>query len=466
MTGRPPSRSAERLESGREPAPDLEIRVILRRTMNAALHQARRQRLLSEMGERAVAIIPSAPVAIRNHEVEHEYRQDSDFYYLTGLDEPESVLVLSTVHEHSVVLFVRPRDPSREVWDGPRAGVDGATSRFGAQAAFEVRELDGKLSGYLEGAERLYYRLGRDRDMDARVLVGLEAARRRHRLGHDFPTTLLEPGVLLHEHRMHKGPEELDVMRRAAAISREAHLAAMRAARPGAYEHEVEAELLRVFRARGCERPAYGPIVGSGPNATILHHRKNDRRMSAGELLLVDAGGELEYYASDVTRTFPVDGRFTGAQRAIYDAVLNAQEACVAAVRPGVTLESIHQLALEQLTGSLVELGLVQGPVEEAVQEKRYKPFYMHRTSHWVGMDVHDVGWYFRRGEARTLAPGMVLTVEPGLYVGAEAEVDPRYRGIGVRIEDDILVTGDGHENLTATIPKDADELERILADR
>ncbi len=435
--------------------------------MQPEIFEARRKRLLAEMGERAVCVIPAAPTAIRNHDVEHEYRQESDFFYLTGLDEPESVLVLSNVHEqHEVVLFVRPRNPEREVWDGPRAGVDGAKERFGADEAIEIAELDAKLPDYLSNAERLLYRLGRDRDVDARVLAALELARRRHRLGKDYPTEIVDPGRYLHEHRLLKSEEELAIMRRAADITREAHLAAMRVARPGAYEYQVEAEILRVFRARGCERPAYGSIVGSGPNATILHHRRNDRRMSAGELLLIDAGCELEYYASDVTRTFPVEGRFTEEQRAIYECVLSAQEKCVDAVRPGATLETIHQLAVRELTSGLIELGLVEGPLDDAIEKERYKPFYMHRTSHWLGMDVHDVGAYFHRGEPRALEPGMVLTVEPGLYIGVDAKVEPRWRGIGVRIEDDVLVTAAGHENLTAAIPKAPSELERILADR
>ncbi|MCZ7686526.1 MAG: aminopeptidase P N-terminal domain-containing protein [Sandaracinaceae bacterium] len=429
--------------------------------------EARRRRLIDQMGERAVAVIPAAPSAIRNNDVEHEYRQESDFFYLTGLDEPESVLVLSNVHEeHEAVLFVRPRNPEREIWDGPRAGVEGAVARFGADAAFEVKELDAKLPDYLSNADRLLYRLGRDRDLDARVLAAIEHARRKHRFAKDYPTEIVDPGRHLHEHRLRKSADEIDVMRRAADITREAHLAAMRVARPGAYEFEVEAEILRVFRARGSERPAYGSIVGSGPNATILHHRRNDRRMSDGELLLIDAGCELDYYASDVTRTFPVSGRFTSEQRVIYELVLAAQERCIEAVRPGATLEAIHQIAVRELTSGLVELGLVEGPLDEAIEKERYKPFYMHRTSHWLGMDVHDVGKYFDRGEPRALEPGMVLTVEPGIYVGADAKADERWRSIGVRIEDDVLVTADGHENLTAQIPKKPAELERILAER
>ena len=435
--------------------------------MDRSIYEARRKRLMSEMGERTVAIVPSAPTAIRNHDVEHEYRQESDLFYLTGLDEPYSVLILSNVHpDHEVVLFVRPRDPERETWDGPRTGVDGAVADFGADVAFESKELDAKLPEYLMDAERVIYRLGRHADLDARVIAALDLVRRRQRGGKDFPTELHDPTKLLHQHRLVKDAHELDTMRRAAAITRQAHLAAMRVAKPGAYEHEVEAEILRVFRAGGCERPAYGSIVGSGPNATILHHRKNDRRMSAGELLLIDAGCELEYYASDVTRTFPVDGRFTPEQRAVYELVLSAQEACVEAVRPGTTLEAIHQLAVRTLAAGMIELGLIEGPLDKAIEEKRHERFYMHRTSHWLGMDVHDVGSYFRHGEPTVLAPGMVLTVEPGLYVAQKADVDPKWRGIGVRIEDDVLVTPSGHENLTAAIPKRPDELERILADR
>jgi Xaa-Pro aminopeptidase len=240
----------------------------------------------------------------------------------------------------------------------------------------------------------------------------------------------------------------------------------MGVARPGAYEFEVEAEILKVFRAAGCERPAYGPIVGSGPNATILHHRRNDRRMQDGDLLLIDAGCELEYYACDVTRTFPVNGHFTDAQRAIYVVVLEAQLACIDAVHPGATMEAVHAIAIRELTEGLVELGLVEGPVEDAIADERYKPFYMHRTSHWLGMDVHDVGLYYRQGEPVAFEPGMVLTVEPGLYIAADADVDPKWRGIGVRIEDDILVTESGFENLTAAIPKSPKEIERVLADR
>lgn len=435
--------------------------------MHVSTYAARRRRFLDAMGERAVAVIPAAPVAIRNNDVEHEYRQDSDFYYLTGLDEPQSVLVLSTADPvPSCVLFVRPRNPEREVWDGPRAGVDGAKSDFGADVAHEVSELAAKLPDYLQDKERLFYRVGRDRAMDETVFSALETTRGRHRLKRGFPSTIVDPGAFLHEQRMAKDADELAVMRRAAAVTAEAHASAMRVALPGAYEFEVEAEIQRVFRKAGCERPAYGAIVGSGPNATILHHRRNARQMNEGDLLLIDAGCELEYYASDVTRTFPVGGTFSEPQRAIYDLVLACQLECIEAVKPGATLDAIHDVALRAITHGLIELGLIEGPLEAAIEEERYKPFYMHRTSHWLGMDVHDVGLYFFGGEPRPLAPGTVLTVEPGIYIAVDADVDERWRGIGVRIEDDVLVTDEGHEVLTAAIPKDPDELESILAAR
>jgi Xaa-Pro aminopeptidase len=426
-----------------------------------------------------VAVITAAPVHIRNNDVEHPFRQDSDFFYLTGYDEPDAVAVLSRVHdEHRYVLFVRTRDPERETWDGPRSGVEGAKNDFDADAAFPIGELDAKLPGYLENARRLHYALGRDPKMDGRVLAARDLVRRRQRFGVLWPSTIVDLAETLHPMRLLKTEHEIEVMRRAAQATADGHLAAMEVALPGAYEHEVEAEILRAFRRQGSPRPAYESIVGSGPNATILHYRKNDRRMVDGDLLLIDAGAEVEGYAGDVTRTFPVNGRFTPPQRRIYDAVLRAQRLAIEAVRPGATVEAIHQLTVRALTESAIELGLVEGPLEDAIREERFKKVYMHRTSHWLGMDVHDVGAYFvyAKREAsekartpRVLEPGMVLTVEPGLYVGVRTELShaaEEYRGIGVRIEDDVLVTSTGFEVLTAAIPKDADEIEAILARR
>jgi len=414
-----------------------------------------------------VAIFASTPVALRNNDVEHDYRQDSDLFYLCGLDEPGSVLLLSTVHaEHRAVLFVRPRDPAREVWDGPRVGVDGAVSQHGVNAAYPLGELADKLPDYLQDAPQLYYRLGRDRGFDERVLSALDVVRSRARTGVLPPRTIVDPGTIVHEMRLRKSPAEIQTMLRAADITTEAHVRTMAIAKPGLYEYELEAELMRVFRARGAERPAYGSIVGSGPNATILHHRRNDRRIEDGELVLIDAGAEFGYYACDVTRTFPVSGRFSPAQRAIYDLVLSAQLAAIAAVRPGTTLPAIHQVALDVLVEGLVALGLIDGPFQEAMEQERYKPYYMHRTSHWLGMDVHDVGDYFVAKQPRVLEPGFVLTIEPGLYIANGSPCDPKWHGIGVRIEDDVLVTADGGQVLTPNIPKSAADVEEHLAAR
>jgi Xaa-Pro aminopeptidase len=426
----------------------------------------RRKRLLEAIGH-GVVIVPAAPVSIRNNDVEHDYRQDSDFYYLTGFDEPESVLVLSTEHVQRTVLFVRPRDKDRETWDGPRAGVDGALGWPGVDAAFPIGELAQRLPEYLTGARRLHHRLAQNAEFDQIVFRAIDAVRRKARRGAIAPTEIIDFTLSLHELRLHKSDAELDTMARAAAISRQAHARAMEVARPGRYEYEVEAELLRVFRANGAERPAYGSIVASGPNATVLHHRRNDRQMQEGELLLIDAGAEYGYYASDVTRTFPVSGHFSAAQRAIYELVLAAQLAAIAQIRPGTTYLQVHDRAVQVLSDGLVRLGLLAGPVQEVIEHGRYKRYYMHGTSHWLGMDVHDVGEYYTHKEPRKLQPGMVLTVEPGVYIAPDdTTVDERFRGIGVRIEDDIAVTDTGHLNLTAAIPKDPEEIERELARR
>jgi Xaa-Pro aminopeptidase len=430
------------------------------------MYAERRKALLASIGH-GVMVIPAAPTFIRNNDVEHEYRQGSDLFYLTGFDEPDSVLVLrSTPEGQRAVLFLRERDPERETWDGPRLGVERAAAALGLDAALPIKELDDKLPDLLENTRRAHYRLGLDRRFDERFLRALDVVRARARRGVSCPTEIVDPGASIHEMRLRKSPAEVDTMRRAGAITREAHIAAMRTARPGRYEYEVEAELLRIFRAHGSERPAYGPIVGSGPNATILHYRKNDRRLEDGDLLLIDAGAEYGYYASDVTRTFPVNGRFSPEQRAVYELVLRSQLAVIDAVKPGATIEGLHEVAVDVLIEGMVALGLVEGPTAGAKERGDYKKFYMHRTSHWLGMDVHDVGLYHQNGQPRPLEPGFVLTVEPGLYISANAEVEPRWRGIGVRIEDDILVTATGQDNLTADIPKSVADIESIMAAR
>ena len=426
----------------------------------------RREQFRSQMGQ-GVAVLAASPIAMRNNDVEHEFRQDSDLFYLCGFDEPECVLLLSTEHpEHRTVLFVRPRDPERETWDGPRAGVDGAVARFGADAAFPIAELSQRLPDYLSGVRRLHYRLGADRAFDAKVLSAIDAVRAKARSGAVPPREIVDPAVIVHEMRLRKSPAEIETMLRAAAITAEAHARAMQVAQPGRYEFEVEAELLKVFRGRGSERPAYGSIVGSGPNATVLHHRRNDRQMLAGELLLIDAGAEFQYYACDVTRTFPVAGRFSAEQRALYDLVLESQLAAIARVRPGVTLPEVHAAAVQVLADGLIALGLIDGPLATALEKETYKPYYMHRTSHWLGMDVHDVGDYFVDRQPRRLEAGFVLTVEPGLYVAPGSACDPKWHGIGIRIEDDVLVTSDGQRVLTEGIPKTVAEIERLLLAR
>lgn len=422
----------------------------------------RRQRLLSAINP-GVLVLFSTPTAIRNNDVEHEYRQSSDLFYLSGFDEPDTVLVLSSVAEKDkFVLFVRPRDPERETWDGRRAGVEGALRDFGADAAYPIAELATRLPELLMGATELHYSLGRHREQDDVLLAALDGARRRGRRGPVYPTRIVDAEERLHELRLFKSPEELEIMRRASRISGEAHLAAMKSAKPGVNEWEIDALFRGIFRKHGCERPAYEPIVGSGVNATILHYHKNNRVMEDGDLLLIDAGCELDYYASDVTRTFPVNGRFTPEQRAIYDIVLEAQERAIDKAKTGATLDEVHVASAEVITRGLLDLGLIEGPLEDALKEQRYKAYYMHRCSHWLGMDVHDVGAYYRGGKGRPLEPGMVLTVEPGIYVSENASGPAeRYRGIGVRIEDDVLVTESGNEVLTAHIPRTVDAVER-----
>jgi len=414
--------------------------------------------------EDAVAVFPASPVFTRNNDVEHEYRQDSDLFYLTGFNEPGSVLVMDA-KEKKTYMFVRPRDPEREIWDGPRFGVDGAKEHFGADESFTIDKLSEELPKLFQNRRRLYYRLGPNRAMDDKILEGIDRTRARAKLGISWPVEIVDPGTILHEMRLFKSSEDLDTMRRAATITAEAHLKAMNVTQAGMHEFQIEALILETFRAHGSERPAYGSIVGSGANATILHYRQNNKKMEDGELLLIDAGCEYEYYASDVTRTFPVSGKFNKEQQAIYELVLDAQEAGIAKTVKGSTLEQVHAACVDVITRGLVRLGLLQGEVEQLIKDEAYKPFFMHKTSHWLGMDVHDVGNYYVGGKARGLEPGMVLTVEPGIYIGKDYDkVPPEWRGIGVRIEDDILVTEGAPDNLTAAIPKTIGELQSACA--
>jgi Xaa-Pro aminopeptidase len=381
-------------------------------TYSRELYAKRRAAVLdaiSAQGEDAVAVLPSSPVYPRNSDVDHDYRQDSDLYYLTGFAEPESVLVLSA-RGRKTTLFVRPRDAERETWDGPRAGVLGATASFGADEAFPIKELDDRLAKIFENVSRVYYRLGQNRPFDDLLLRAIDKTRARARSAVYWPTEVIDPGPVVHEMRMFKATSDLDAMKNAVAITGEAHIRAMRTAKPGMHEYEVEALFLETFRRRGSERPAYGSIVGSGANATVLHYRANNRKILDHELLLIDAGCEYDYFASDVTRTFPVSGKFKKEQQAIYELVLEAQDAGIAASRPGTTLEAVHQECVRILTAGLVKLGLLNGSVDEIIEKEEYKPFYMHRTSHWLGMDVHDVGAYFQSGKPRKLESGSRTT--------------------------------------------------------
>lgn len=424
----------------------------------------RRARVLERIGPRAILLVPATPTFIRNNDVEYEYRPDSDLYYLTGFAEPGSLLVLAQ-GEAPFTMFVRPRDVAREVWDGPRVGVDGVRELFGASASYDIAELDARLPDLLLDRTQLYYAIGRDRSMDERVLSALASARRRARKGRVAPTEIIEPSTVLHELRWIKDDVEIATMQRAADISKLAFDRVLEVLRPTMYEYEIEAELRACFRRNGSERCAYEPIVASGANACTLHYVSNDRRMEDGELVLIDAGAEFRCYASDVTRTFPINGRFSAPQRRVYDAVLAAQKAAIEAVRPGVSLLDVHAIAVRSLTQSMIELRLLEGSVDELIEKEEFKRYFMHGTSHWLGMDVHDVGRDWVDGQPRKLVPGCVLTVEPGLYVRVDDERAPaELRGIGVRIEDDVLVTSDGARVLTAQIVKEPDEIERRMA--
>ena len=427
------------------------------------LYTARREAFVKQIGE-GVAIFPAAPLSIRSHDTEYRYRQDNDLYYLTGFPEPESVCLLSPQHDKErFILFVRPRDKDKEIWTGKRFGVEGAKEIFGADAAYPIDKLDEVLPEHIVAVEKVYYALGRDERMNAKILELMNRGRMQRPRSGRGPVSLIDPGEILHEQRLRKSAEEIGLMRRAVAASAAAHHAALTQTRSGMYEYEIEALLEFHFRRLGAEGPAYPSIVASGANATILHYTLNNQRMQEGALLLIDAAAEYGCYCSDVTRTFPIGARFSPLQRDIYNLVLTAQKQAIALVCPGVRFDDVHQRATEILVDGLREFGLLEGQTREIIEKGEHRRFYMHRTSHWLGMDVHDVGKYRLDEVSRTLEPGMVLTVEPGIYIAEDAEgVDDRYRGIGVRIEDDVLVTAEGHEVLSAAIPKDVDDIEAL----
>lgn len=427
----------------------------------------RRERLREAMGDGAVAIFVGAGLVTRSMDTEFPFRQDSDFWYLTGFSHPNAIAVLRTDDGPPFTLYVEPRDPTAETWTGYRPGTEGALADFAADSAFERDRFLADLPKLVGGASRIFHVLGRDADVDRCITDTVEELRRRSRQGVEPPEAIVDPRGIVHEMRLVKGADELALMRRAAAISAEAHAAAAALAQPGNHEYELEAALEYTFRRRGARGPAYTTIVGGGRNATVLHYVTNDCPLAPGSVVLIDAGCELEGYASDVTRTYPVGGRFEGAARDVYEIVLAAQEAALALCRPGSTLPQIHDAAVQVLVDGLLAQGVLSGDAEDLIKNEKHRPYYMHGTSHWLGLDVHDVGAYRKDGAPRVLEPGMVFTVEPGLYFGESLdEVDDALRGIGVRIEDDVIITEVGHENLNTALPKTPDEIEALVAQR
>ncbi|MGD8429061.1 MAG: aminopeptidase P N-terminal domain-containing protein [Ectothiorhodospiraceae bacterium] len=433
--------------------------------MEAKEFARRRGELMRMIGDDGIAIVPAAPERRRNRDVFHPYRQDSDFQYLTGFGEPEAVAVFAPGRSHGeYLLFCRERHPERETWDGPIVGQERAVSEYGADDAFPIADIDEILPGLIEGRRRVYYTMGTDPEFDHRVIAWVNHVRENVRSGARAPAEYVSLEHLLHEMRLVKSAGEIAVMRRAAQVSAAAHRRAMEVCRPGMREHEIEAEFQAAFR-RADGWAAYPPIVGGGANGCVLHYIRNGDELRDGDLLLIDAGVELDCYASDITRTFPVNGRFSAEQRGVYEVVLAAQQAAIEAVGPGAHWNRPHEVATDVLVDGMIELGLLQGDREAIIENGDYRRFFMHRTGHWLGMDVHDVGDYKVDGEWRLLEPGMVLTVEPGLYIAPGAEgVDERFHGIGVRIEDDVAVTRDGHEVLSMDAPKAIDDIESIMA--
>lgn len=427
---------------------------------NPTEYRQRREQLMAKIGS-GTAIFRSAPAAVMHNDVEYAYRQDSDFFYLTGFNEAEAVAVLAPHHEeHKFVLFVQPKDLEKETWHGYRAGVEGAKELYGADEAFPIAELAEKLPKYLEKADRIYYHFGRDRTFDQTVLNHWQRLMATYPKRGTGPTAVEDSNIILHPMRLVKSETELALMRKAANISVAAHNRAQEFAKPGRYEYEIQAEIEHTFGLNGCT-PAYPSIVASGYNSCVLHYMENNRQMQENDLLLIDAGCACDYYNADITRTFPVSGKFTTEQQIIYDLVLKAQLQAISQVYPGNPYSKIHETAVRVLVEGLMDLKLLVGDIEEIIKEEKYKPFYMHRTGHWLGLDVHDVGVYQYGENPQVLQPGQVLTVEPGIYISpyikpveGQPEVPEKWRGIGVRIEDDVLVTFEGQEVLTAGVPK------------
>ena len=433
--------------------------------MNKREHKQRRNTLMKHLDKNAIAIIPTASEKTRNRDSHFPFRPDSDFVYLTGFKEPESVAVLIPGRKDAqYILFCRENDKLMEIWNGRRAGLEGAKSDYDAEEAYPIEKLDEILPQLLENRERVFYSIGNDEIFDKRLIGWVNKVRLKARVGIVAPQEFISLDHLVHEMRLIKSPAEIRTMRNAANIASEAHTKAMKACKPGMREHAVEAEISHTFTKHGCP-PAYTSIVGGGENACILHYNENDAELEGGHLLLIDAGAELDCYASDITRTFPVNGKFNTEQKIIYEIVLKAQLAAINKIKPGNHWNQPHEAAVRELTKGLVEIGLLKGDLKTLIKNEAYKTFYMHRTGHWLGMDVHDVGDYKINGKWRLLKPGMVLTIEPGLYIAADTKgVAKKWWDIGVRIEDDILVTEDGYDVLSKKAPKTVEEIEKLMA--
>ena len=427
----------------------------------------RRKQLMRMADDDAILILPAAPERIRSKDTHYPYRQDSDFWYLSGFAEPDAVLVLVPGRKHGEsLLFCRERDADKEAWDGPRAGPEGAIDAFGMDDAFPISDLDDILPGLLEGRSRVYYHFGRDTEFDLKLIGWVNRVRAQARQGAQPPHEFLELGHFLHELRLFKSAAEVRLMERSAEIACRAQVAAMRATRAGAFEYEVEAALQQTYRANNAVA-AYEPIVGGGANGCVLHYRANNARLNDGDLLLVDAGAEYDLYASDITRTWPINGRYSKEQRALYELVLDAQRAALAEARPGRPWIAGHEAAVRVLTEGMLSLGLLKGTLKQNLASGDYRRFYMHKTGHWLGLDVHDVGEYKLAGDFRELEPGMAFTIEPGLYIAPGSKGLPaKFQGIGIRIEDDVLITKDGHRVLTDGVPREIDAVEAVMAER
>jgi len=425
----------------------------------------RRKQLMAQMESNSIAIVPAAPERVRSRDTEYLYRQDSDFYYLSGFVEPEAVLVLIPGREHGeYVMFCREKDREREIWDGYRQGPEGVCKNLGADDAFPIDDIDEILPGLIEGRERVYYAMGKDADFDHQVMSWVNSIRAKVRSGATPPGEFLDLDHYLHDMRLYKSDREVAVMREAGEISARAHVRAMQACKAGVFEYQLEADILHEFARSGARNPAYNSIVGGGDNACILHYVENQDELKDGDLVLIDAGCELEYYAADITRTFPVSGTFSKEQKALYQLTLDAQQAAINVIKPGNHWNEPHEASVRTITAGLLELGLLQGELEALIEGEDYKEFYMHRIGHWLGMDVHDVGDYKVGGEWRVLEPGMCMTVEPGIYVAPDnIQVESKWRGIGIRIEDDIVITKDGCDILTKDVPKSVAAIEALM---